>query len=572
MSLAHKREKSSLAGAVSAPKAEAPPTPKPKSRAKSKKRNEPPPPPPGHNSVVDTTLSKSPDDQVTHTKIYIDEAIQVEHQDVTEERETQTDRHDTTREKATQTDHQDVARSAALQPPSYSDPTERWVMAEARSGQTAALDAPRNDNLSGEITIEGTTEIESMRGPPAEQPFSSQRPRRSRRKNQDDPAANVSGSSTAQETGSVSGPYKKPNFTALLEVGSSTKVQLFMNEYTEVLDTKGVDDATRDLLKGLKAESHLPGTEERYQEEVLQLTMEQLEFKNEPYVVAELHDLVCPPVERLSHIHDRNIELRGRYKLFVDQRNEGWTKAPQLLAGFPSPKPDYCVGYRRRAFTREELALLATVPSSRSSFAVTDHMYFPFLTCEVKSHKEPISIANRQNAYSMMVAVSTAVGLFRAAKVEQSVHRKVLGFSISYDHKNVVAFGYYPVIDGPCTEIYRTCILDFTITSGGSTKWHSWHFVRNVYEVWAPAHLDRLRAAIELIKTTAYVARDGSRDKLTPTPSESANRGLQQLNLKSPRPQQLAREDSGSVASEHSRRRRAASAPAGADASPKRRK
>lgn len=52
-------------------------------------------------------------------------------------------------------------------------------------------------------------------------------------------------------------------------------------------------------------------------------------------------------------------------------------------------------------------------------------------------------------------------------------------------------YGPYPVLDGKDTEFYRhtiTPILDFT-AHGGKDKWASYTFIKNVYEIWMPAHL-----------------------------------------------------------------------------------
>lgn len=462
-----------------------------------------------------------------------------------------------TGDKATHTEHQDVVEATSLLPAAprsaYGDPTEHWVMNSAQPGQTAVADAPA---------------IQPLRGTPAYQPAASIASQMRAPGQKKGSVAKTTPASTRDDTGSTSYVYKRSNFPHKLECMSVT-VQLFMKEYDESIDETGVEDSTRDLLEKLKAESHDPTTDERYMNQVLRQTIERLQFKNEPYVIAELHDLVCPPAERLSGVYDRDVELRSTYRLFVDARNESWTKASRLLDRFPAPQPDYCVGFGSRAFLAPEWALLATVPSNSSNFAVTDYMHFPFLTCEVKSHKESISVADKQNAYSMMVAVSSTVDLFRAAKMERSVHRKVLGFSISYNNKNVVVDGWYPVIVGQCTEIYRTRIHDFTIRAGSADRWQSWHYVRNIYEVWAPEHRARLRVAIDSLKLTINMAGLRNRDEQTPTPSESAHRGLEQLGLQSPRPQ-AGRADSVSVFSAQSRRRRAVTAPLGGDASPKR--
>lgn len=315
---------------------------------------------------------------------------------------------------------------------------------------------------------------------------------------------------------------------------------------------KGVDKANEDLLNSLETKSHDPPNEPQYDAKALQMLLEGLSNKNEVMVIHELHDLVCPPAERLSIIYSEDKELGPIYKTFVDYRDEPWTKPPQLIAGFPEPKPDYCVGFRHDVFDDHEQDVLATLPNVMRSFMTAGKIYFPFLTCEAKSTKDLVKFAENQNAYAMMVAVSSTFDLFRAAGKEQSVHRKVLGFSISYNDRTVLVDGYYPVVTGRGLSIYRTRRLQMFIPPTDSDTRRSWRFVRNIYEVWAPQHLQDLKDAIKAAQSISRVAGSGSRGSQTPTPSEATHRRLQQLGLQNPGPQ-AARIDNNSVSSDQSR-------------------
>lgn len=422
-------------------------------------------------------------------------------------------------------------------------------MNDARLGQTAVADAPAT---------------ERRRGLSAYQPPPSSASQARKRKNKEGSASKPLGSSTLNEAGSQASVYKRPDFPTLLR-GRFLKARLFMRE-----DEEGVDDTTRGILETLEVESHNSPAERRYEADVLQKIMGRLAIKNEVSVITELHDVVCPSAERLAAIYYTDKRLHPTYKRFGELRDEGWTKAPQLITGCPDPKPDYCVGFNDMAFSDEELDILAAAPGIMSSFTASDNIYFPFLTCEAKSPREAIAYAENQNAYAMLVAISSTIDLFRAAKMERSAHRKVLGFSISYNDKTAVVDAYYPVIAGARLAIYRTRRFIMAISPGASDMWRSWRFVRNIYEVWAPKHLKGLKMAINSLKFTINVDGRGSRESQTPTPSESAHRGLQQLDLRSPTPQ-AGRADSVSVFSDQSRRRRAMTAPLGGD-SPKRQK
>ena len=124
-------------------------------------------------------------------------------------------------------------------------------------------------------------------------------------------------------------------------------------------------------------------------------------------------------------------------------------------------------------------------------------MYFPFLTCEVKCGAAALDIADRQNAHSMTLATRAIVELFRLVGREMELHREILAFSISHDHRSVRIYGHYPVIDGKDTKYYRHPIHTFDFTAlDGKEKWTAYRFTKNVYDTWMPAHFKQLCSAI----------------------------------------------------------------------------
>jgi hypothetical protein len=97
----------------------------------------------------------------------------------------------------------------------------------------------------------------------------------------------------------------------------------------------------------------------------------------------------------------------------------------------------------------------------------------------------------------MTLAARAIVELFRLVERESEVHQQTLAFSISHDHRSVLIYGCYPVIDGKDTKYYRHPIHTFDFTTlDGKEKWTAYRFTKNVYDLWMPAHLDRIRSAI----------------------------------------------------------------------------
>ena len=72
-----------------------------------------------------------------------------------------------------------------------------------------------------------------------------------------------------------------------------------------------------------------------------------------------------------------------------------------------------------------------------SFFAGREGTCFPFFTCEVKCGTQALDIGDRANTNSMTIVLRGVVELYRRAGRVMDVHRRILGFSISHDDKNV---------------------------------------------------------------------------------------------------------------------------------------
>lgn len=161
-------------------------------------------------------------------------------------------------------------------------------------------------------------------------------------------------------------------------------------------------------------------------------------------MIQDISRLIVPSAESLATFGAKHLDI------LTESVNEGWNNSDPFIRGSTRPQPDYSVGFGRDAFTENQLAKLSPcigdfIAGDRSLFMATYYMYFPFLTCEVKCGTAALDIADRQNAYSMTLAVRGIVELFRAVKREDEVNRQILAFSISHDHQSVRIYGqiYY---------------------------------------------------------------------------------------------------------------------------------
>ncbi|KAL2257751.1 hypothetical protein VTK26DRAFT_9221 [Humicola hyalothermophila] len=281
-----------------------------------------------------------------------------------------------------------------------------------------------------------------------------------------------------------SAPYKDARYPLLLQTKGS---------YIGISEL-GITERSKQLIRGLldNRQSVPQGTV--FDDETFVDACSNLENKNEARVIQDISRLIVPSAESLV-LRNKN------YKRLVESVNEGWNNSIPLTS--TRLQPDYSVGFKRDVFTEDQLAKLSLfigdfIAGDQSLFIATYYMYFPFLTCEVKCGAVALDIADRQNAYSMTLAVRAIVELFRAIKREDEINRVILAFSVSYGHRSVRIYGYYPVITGKDTKYYRCLIRTFDFTElDGKEKWTAYRFTKNVYDIWMPEHFKNICSAID---------------------------------------------------------------------------
>jgi primosomal protein N'' len=284
-----------------------------------------------------------------------------------------------------------------------------------------------------------------------------------------------------------------------------TKSSKYMTaSYETVLAAKGsymgraplaITDTSKSLCRSLLDKEQTVPQETLFRDDLFEETCDRVRGRNEAMVVRHISPLICPSPLALR------IDGATDLDFLTESVNEGWNSAIPVI--YSRPQPDYSVGFARSAFTDEQLEKLRPLVGEiedcyTSFFMSTWRMYFPFLTCEVKCGAASLDVADRQNAHSMTIAVRAVVQLYRHVKREKEIHREILAFSISHDNEAVRIFGHYPVIDGDNTTFWRHPIHKFDFTAlDGKDKWTAYKFTKNLYDVWMPTHIKRIRSAID---------------------------------------------------------------------------
>lgn len=300
-----------------------------------------------------------------------------------------------------------------------------------------------------------------------------------RRKQSD---SSLTGSSDQKNRESKSTPYRDLRYATLLAAKGS---------YMEKSDL-GIANTSLSSYKTLLSSDQTIPTDSLLRDDVFEATCRSVQDRNESRIIRSISPYIVPSAEDLATMGATKL------KCLIENVNEGWTGSIPVEG--PRPQPDYSVGFRRSAFTEEQLNRLDPLVGSvfdTSFFVATYRMYFPFLTCEVKCGAAALDVADRQNAHSMTIAVRSVVELYRAVKREKELNREILAFSISHDHRSVRIYGHYAVIDDNQTTFYRHPIKTIDITSEeGKDKWSAYKFTKNVYHIWMPTHLERICSAI----------------------------------------------------------------------------
>ncbi|KAF4480035.1 hypothetical protein FAGAP_12236 [Fusarium agapanthi] len=195
-------------------------------------------------------------------------------------------------------------------------------------------------------------------------------------------------------------PYRNPRYKTLLETKGS-----FMDK-----SELGITDESKSLCRTLLEKEQQTPKDTLFRDDIFEVTCQKVEDRNEIRIIRDITPLIVPSAETLATYGKKELDC------LIESTNEGWSNSLPLTT--IRPQPDFSVGFRRHAFSEEQLEKLLPfignfIAGDQSFFMATYQMYFPFLTCEVKCGAAALDIADRQNAYSMTLAVRAIIELFR---------------------------------------------------------------------------------------------------------------------------------------------------------------
>jgi hypothetical protein len=190
--------------------------------------------------------------------------------------------------------------------------------------------------------------------------------------------------------------------------------------------------------------------------------------------------------------------IRGetRLKDVIGGYDDPWVKTDPIYG--PIPQPDHTRGLKGSAFSHLQKRKLGIKSDKKSLYTVREEMYFPYLTAEIKCEKQALELADRQNMHSMCIALRAVVSLAQEAGRLCTVHRRLLGFSISHDHEGFRIYGYYPEIEDGETSFFRWPVAQLTMRTK-EDRWACYRFVENLDREFLPIHTDRLMYLLAMV-------------------------------------------------------------------------
>ncbi len=280
-------------------------------------------------------------------------------------------------------------------------------------------------------------------------------------------------------------PYQNSDYEEALAAAGA-----FMDK-PDLVITKTI----KDLCKKLLDTSQSVPKVSRFHDDVLEKTCKNLRIANKAQVIKDITFLIVASAQDLADLGACKLDI------LMEKVNSSWLKCLPFATIGKRPQPDYSVGFRKSAFSEEQLTKLSPLIgkfSDQGSVQARWDMYFPFLTCEVKCSAEDLKIADRQNMHSASVSIKGIVELFRLINQQQKLHQEILAFSVSHDNETVRIYGHYPLINGDKTFFYRHLIDTFYIAArDDKEKWTAYKFTKNIYDIFVPIHLKRLCDAID---------------------------------------------------------------------------
>ncbi|KAL2871633.1 uncharacterized protein BJX67DRAFT_377383 [Aspergillus lucknowensis] len=169
-----------------------------------------------------------------------------------------------------------------------------------------------------------------------------------------------------------SAPYQDPRYETLLATKGS-----FMNE-----SDLGLAKESKDTYLALLSSTQRIPSDTLFQDNRFKQTCQRVEDKNKVRVIRDITPLIVSSAEVLCTYGAKHLNI------LIESVNEGWNNAIPLTG--TRPRPDYSLGFKREAFTDQQLATLSPF---LGNFIAGDQSFF--MATYYMLHDHPLATTSR---------------------------------------------------------------------------------------------------------------------------------------------------------------------------------
>ena len=203
--------------------------------------------------------------------------------------------------------------------------------------------------------------------------------------------------SSQQARDQKSAPYRHPLFEEQLKDCGS-----FMSQFSQRIKAE-----SKELCQTLLDRTQpLPAHTLFSDDTLFEKTCERIRGENETKVVRDIAQLIVPSAEILADRGAKHLEILRETANACWVNSITFLRPPGARPG-PRPQPDFGLGFKREAFSPEQLRKLqpfiGDLLTDSTLIAATYNMYLPFFSAEVKCGAAALEVADRQNAHTQSV-------------------------------------------------------------------------------------------------------------------------------------------------------------------------
>ncbi|KAK4551549.1 hypothetical protein LTR86_011112 [Recurvomyces mirabilis] len=273
-----------------------------------------------------------------------------------------------------------------------------------------------------------------------------------------------------------------------------------------------LQEESKEFCEELLERQHEPLAFPCYPARKINDVLERIRELNEARLQRDIMPWVVPSAENL---HFSNVIDHG---YIGEEINAEWVRCETM--GSTRPKPDFAVGLNLSAFSSDEADKLQNYGTPQQPYLFTPLLSFPFLICEAKTGRTGLDYADTQNLHSASIATRAVLSLYISTFGRHHEHTKdllgrILVFTVSHNNSVANLYGHYVVSDSTngtegidAFRYFRYDIAMFSLSSHrAKDRFKAYSFIRNLYDKFAPQHLERIRMAIRAMSKP--IARTG---------------------------------------------------------------